>query len=69
VNAPSNVNPKVQKQADGVLAAMRRAKRRAEDLVIATGTKLVESKDGKTILLGPDEILARRRNSDSFERH
>ena len=61
MNAPSNVNPKLQKQAEGILAAMRRAKRRAEDLVIATGTKLVESKNGKTILLGPDEILARRK--------
>ena len=61
MNAPSNVNPKLQKQAEGILAAMRRAKRRAEDLAIATGTKLVESKDGKTILLGPDEILARRK--------
>ncbi len=64
MNAPSNVNPKLQKQAEGILAAMRRAKLRAEDLVIATGTKLVESKDGKTVLLGPDEILARRQKSE-----
>jgi hypothetical protein len=69
VNAPSNINPKLQKQAEGILAAMRRAKLRAEDLVIATGTKLVESEDGKTLLLGPDEILARRGNSDRFEHH
>jgi hypothetical protein len=65
VNAPSNVNPKLQKQAEGILAAMRRAKRRAEDLVIATGTKLVESEDGKVVLLGPDEILARRQKRDA----
>ncbi len=68
MNAPSNVNPKLQEQAEGILAAMRRAKRRAEDLVIATGTKLVESKDGKTVLLGPDEILARRQKSEGSDR-
>ena len=69
MNAPSNANPKLQKRTEGILAAMRRAKRRAEDLVIATGTKLVESKDGKTVLLGPDEILARRRKSEGLEHH
>ena len=65
MNAPTNVDPELRKEAEGVLAALKRAKRRAEDLAIATGTKLVESKDGKTVLVGPDEILARRRGPDS----
>ena len=60
MNAPSDIDPELQKQIDGILAALRRAKRRAEDLVIATGTKLVESEGGEIRLLGPAEILARR---------
>ena len=68
MNAPTNLDPELRKEAEGVLAALKRAKRRAEDLAIATGTKLVESKDGKTVLIGPDEILARRRETDSSER-
>ena len=68
MNAPTNVDPELRKEAEGVLAALKRAKRRAEDLAIATGTKLVESKDGKMVLIGPDEILARRRETDSSER-
>jgi len=67
MNAPTNVDPELRKEAEDVLAALKRAKRRAEDLAIATGTNLVESKDGKTVLVGPDEILARRRESDSPE--
>ncbi len=68
MNAPSNIDPKLQKEVEGILAAMRRAKRRAEDLAIATGTKLVESEDGRVVLLGPDEILARRQRSDGSHR-
>jgi len=68
VNAPTNLDPELQKEAEGVLAALRRAKRRAEDLAIATGTKLVESRDGKTVLVGPDEILERRRKLGRSER-
>jgi len=68
MNAPTNVDPELRKEAEGVLAALKRAKRRAQDLAIATGTKLVESKDGKMVLIGPDEILARRRETDSSER-
>ncbi len=64
MNAPSNLNPKRQKEVEGILVAMRRAKRRAEDLAIATGTHVVESEDGKLVLRGPDEILARRRKND-----
>ena len=65
---PSNTNPELQHEIEGILAAMRRAKRRAEDLVIATNTKLVESKDGKVVLLGAEEILARRRKSYASDR-
>jgi hypothetical protein len=65
---PSNTDPELQHEIEGILAAMRRAKRRAEDLVIATGTKLVESKDGKVVLVGPEEILARRRKSEGTPR-
>lgn len=67
MNAPSNLNPKRQKEVEGILAAMRRAKRRAEDLAIATGTHVVESEDDKVVLRGPDEILARRRKSEGLE--
>ena len=67
MNAPANADSELRKEAEGVLAALKRARRRAEDLAIATGTKLVESKDGKTVLVGPDEILARRRKMDSSE--
>jgi hypothetical protein len=61
VNAPTVTSPEQQKEIDDILAALRRAKRRAEDLVIATGTKLVEGDDvGKVVLLTPAEIIARR---------
>ena len=65
MNAPSDINPELQKQIDEILAALRRAKRRAEDLAIATGTKLVESEGGEIRLLGPAEILARRGNNSA----
>jgi hypothetical protein len=64
---PSNTGPELQHEIEGILAAMRRAKRRAEDLVIATGTRLVESKDGKVVFVGPEEILARRRKSEGLQ--
>lgn len=67
MTAPSNTNPKREQEIEGILAALRRAKRRAEDLVIAHGTKLVEFRDGKVVLLGPDEILARRQKHDHAE--
>jgi hypothetical protein len=60
VNAPTDSNPDRTQRIQGVLAALRRAKRRAEDLAIATGTELVESKDGKVVLVSPNEIKARR---------
>jgi hypothetical protein len=51
VNAPSNNSPEHQKRIEGVLAALRRAKQRAEDLAIATGTELIESDaDGRVSL-------------------
>jgi hypothetical protein len=64
VSAPSNLNPKLQNEVEGILAAMKRAKRRAEDLAIATGTHVVESEDGRVVLRGPDEILARRKRAN-----
>jgi len=61
VNAPTQTNPEQQKEIDDILAALRRAKRAAEDLAIATGTELVEGdEDGNVVLLTPDAILARR---------
>ena len=64
MNAPTNLDPELREEAEAVLAALRRAKRRAEDLAIATGTQLVESADGRTVMLNPDEILARRALAD-----
>lgn len=63
MNAPTTTSPEQQKEIDDILAALRRAKRQAEDLVIATGTKLVESDEGKIVLLTPAEIIARREKS------
>ncbi len=61
MNAPSNTNPEDQKRIDDALAALRRAKRRAEDLAIATGTELVEAdSNGNVVLLTPSEIIARQ---------
>lgn len=68
MNAPTNSSPEHQKRIEGVLAALRRAKRRAEDLAIATGTELVESDaDGKVVLLTPVEIIARRERAATGE--
>jgi len=62
VNAPTQTNPEQQKEIDGILAALRRAKRVAEDLAIATGTELVEGdEDGNVVLLSPADIIARRK--------
>jgi len=41
VSIPTNIEPKLRKEVEGILAAMKRAKRSAEDLVIATGTKFL----------------------------
>ena len=60
MNAPTNSNPEHQKRIEGVLAALRRAKRCAEDLAIATGTELVESDGERVVLVTPAEIIARR---------
>jgi hypothetical protein len=61
LNAPIITNPEHQKRIDGVIAALRRAKRDAEDLAIATGTELVEAdSEGNAVLLTPAEIMARR---------
>lgn len=64
MNAPTQINPAQQQEIDGILAALRRAKRAAEDLAIATGTELVEGdEDGNVVLLTPAEIIARREHS------
>ena len=66
MNAPTINNPEQQKEIDGILAALRRAKRRAEDLVIATGTRLVEGDEsGHVVLLTPAEIIARREKAST----
>ncbi len=38
---------------NGVLAALRRARRRAERLALATGTCIVEAVDGKPVRVPP----------------
>ena len=64
MNAPTHTNPEQQKEIDGILAALRRAKRAAEDLAIATGTELVEGdENGNVVLLTPADIMARRENA------
>lgn len=64
MNAPTQTSPEQQQEIDGILAALRRAKRAAEDLAIATGTELVEGdEEGNIVLLTPAEIIARREHS------
>lgn len=61
MNAPTQFNPEQQQEVEGILAALRRAKRVAEDLAIATGTELVEGdEEGNVVLLTPADIIARR---------
>lgn len=61
MNAPTQTNPETQTEIEGVLSALRRAKRAAEDLAIATGTELVEGDEaGNVLLLTPADIIARR---------
>jgi hypothetical protein len=67
MNAPANGSPEHQKRIEGVLAALRRAKRRAEDLAIATGTELVESDGVNVVLVTPAELVARRDKSAAKE--
>jgi hypothetical protein len=44
--------------ANGVLAALRRARRRAERVALATGTCRVEAVDGKPVRVPPQADLA-----------
>jgi len=64
LSAPTDTNPEQlsnQKRIEGVLAALRCAKRDAEDLAIATGTELVEAdSEGNAVLLTPADIIVRR---------
>jgi hypothetical protein len=64
VNAPKETNVERTQRLEGILAALRRARRRAEDIAIATGTELVESDGGKVVLVSPSEILARREKAN-----
>lgn len=63
MNAPTNTNPEHQKRIEVVIAALRRAKRDAEDLAIATGTELVEvDAEGNAVILTPADSIARRQD-------
>jgi hypothetical protein len=42
-----------QREADGALAALRRARERAERVALMTGTCLVEAVDGKPVRVQP----------------
>lgn len=65
MNAPTSTNPEHAKRLEGILAALRRARRNAEDLAIATDTEIVESHGGEVVLVSPSEILARRMNASN----
>jgi hypothetical protein len=43
---------------EGTLAALRRARRRAERIALATGTCIVEAVDGKPVRVPPRQELA-----------
>jgi hypothetical protein len=64
LNAPTEINVERTERLEGILAALRRARRRAEDIAIVTGTELVESDGGKVVLVSPSEILARREKAN-----
>jgi stage V sporulation protein SpoVS len=42
------------KEVAGALAALRRARRRAEEIAAATGTVLIQSVDGKVVRVKPN---------------
>ncbi len=68
MNAPVPTTPEQRREIEGILAALRRAKRDAEDLAIATGTELVEAdSQGRVILVTPAEIVARRQTAVETE--
>jgi hypothetical protein len=59
------MNPKPLEQAKNpllarTLPALLRARRRAEDIAIATNTEIVEVVDGKIVFVRPDELKRRR---------
>jgi hypothetical protein len=59
------MNPKPLEEAKNpllahTLPALLRARRRAEDIAIATNTELVEVVDGKIVFVPPDELRRRR---------
>ena len=64
VDAPTDTNLEKAKRLEGIMAALRRARRNAEDLAIATGTEIVESHGGEVVLVSPREPLARRMKVD-----
>ncbi len=47
-------HPNLDEEAALALTAMRRARARAVQIARATGTSIVESKDGKLVLVEPD---------------
>jgi hypothetical protein len=64
------MNPKPVEQARTrelalALPALRRARRRAEEIAIATNTCLVQVKDGRVVEITPDELRANAAKASS----
>jgi hypothetical protein len=51
-------------EAAGALAALRRARLRAERIALASGTFLVEAVDGKPVLVAPRKHIERLEDED-----
>jgi hypothetical protein len=63
------MNPKPLDQAKNpllarTLPALLRARKRAEDIAIATNTELVQVVDGKIVFVSPDELKQSRNGSN-----
>ena len=49
-------NDSVEKEGQEALAALKRARRRAEKLAAATGTAIIEAIDGKPVRISPSNV-------------
>lgn len=54
-----------QVEVEGALQALRRARVRAEEIARATGTVLIEWRDGRTVRVDPRSIAENSRDGES----
>jgi hypothetical protein len=56
VSNPKPIDPIKYPELAGVLPALIRARKRAEEIAIATGTELVQVVDGKVVSFRPQDV-------------